>query len=217
MQNESTFETFESAQVNELYAALAKAQGEFAEADKDANNPYFKSKYATLAENVRASRPALSKHGLSVTQKPLVINGTDYLVTKLCHSSGQWTEARASIKPAKQDIQGWGSYVTYLRRYCYASICGVITGDDDDGESDRIAHEKISKSSVKEEKISEDQFYELSDMIGEDDEYRTKLLKLFNIDSLMGLPKKNFSAVVRSATAHNLKKQQQSVDAAAPA
>ena len=145
-------EIFESAECNELYAALAKAQGEFDEASKDANNPFFKSDYATLGEVVRVSRPALSRNGLAVTQKPVMIDGISYLITKLGHASGQWTESRALISPAKPDIQGWGSYITYLRRYCYAAICGVIIGNDDDGESDRQAHEQ--KPSKKQDAVA---------------------------------------------------------------
>src|SRR5271170_773684 len=55
-----------SSECNKLFEALAKAQSEMLIADRDSNNPYFKSKYADLASITRASRPSLTKHGLSV-------------------------------------------------------------------------------------------------------------------------------------------------------
>jgi hypothetical protein len=123
--------------LNELFAALAKAQSEMQIAALDSENPYFKSKYADLASIVKASRPALTKNGLSVIQQILPNDdGQNILHTILCHSSGQWIESRMRILPAKPDVQSLISYVTYIRRAAYAALIGVVTGDeDDDGES----------------------------------------------------------------------------------
>ncbi|CDK30160.1 ERF family protein [Candidatus Babela massiliensis] len=125
-----------SENLNELFTALAKAQGEMKIANELCENPYFKSKYANLAEIVKASRPALSKNGLSVIQQILSDDeGRMLLCTILSHASGQWIESRVRIIPPKNDVQSIGSYMTYLKRYSYASIVGVVTSDeDDDGE-----------------------------------------------------------------------------------
>lgn len=132
LHNRKTEQEQKSFQCNELYAALAKAQGEMETAGLTNANPFFKSKYADLAELVRASRPALTRHGLAVTQ--YIDNAVLY--TMLCHSSGQHIQSSMSINPTKTDVQSLGSYITYLRRYMYAALVGVVvSNEDDDGES----------------------------------------------------------------------------------
>ena len=125
-----------SDSIDQLATALAKAQGEFSIASKDKNNPFFKSKYADFESIVAASRPALSKNGLSVVQNVYRFDdGNHYLVTLLLHASGQWIKSKAQHNPIKSDIQSLSSYNTYLKRMCYTSLVGVVTGEDDDGEA----------------------------------------------------------------------------------
>jgi hypothetical protein len=114
--------------INKLAEALSKAQGEIDIAKKDKSNPFFRSNYADLPSVYKASRAALSKHGLSVSQ---VMAGTD-LVTILMHSTGQRIWGKYPIKPIKDDPQGRGSAQTYGRRYCYNGVVGVASEDDDD-------------------------------------------------------------------------------------
>lgn len=134
---ENKLNSSRSFELNELFSALAKAQGEMNTAGLTANNPFFKSKYADLAEIVKASRPALTKNGLCVIQQiRMNEEGLHVLHTLLAHSSGQWIETRMKINPAKNDIQGLGSYISYIRRYSYAALVGVVVSDeDDDGEA----------------------------------------------------------------------------------
>ncbi len=135
----------ETETLGELFKALALAQNEMEAATTDATNPFFKSKYAKLEHVVKASRPFLSKHGLSVSQRPFMLeNGQRVLLTRLCHSSGEWMEGCMSINPPKEDIQAMGSYITYLRRYNYSCITGVVTEDeaDDDGNMAKEAQKK---------------------------------------------------------------------------
>ena len=138
--------------ISELFGALAKAQAEFQYADKSKDNPFFKSKYADLKEVIEASRPALTKYGLSVMQPVSTENGTAFLHTILAHSSGKSISSVMEIKPPKNDIQSLGSYITYLRRYTYASLVGVATCDDDDGES-AMQEERKPKTNNQEVKI----------------------------------------------------------------
>lgn len=114
-----------------LDAALAKAQGEFAAALASSPNPAFKTKYADLSAVMEAIRPSLTKHGISVTQWP--IHSTDnrvHMVTRIAHD-GEWIRGHFSMPVMKQDAHGYGSIVTYLRRYCYNSCLGVVDADDD--------------------------------------------------------------------------------------
>ena len=132
----SNQEVNESAECNELATALSKAQSEFKVAEKNKKNPFFKSNYADFQSIVAASRPALTKNGLAILQKIIAPKDDDQiLVTKLLHSSGQWTQSTTRILPLKSDVQSFSSYITYIKRIAYASLVGVVAGDeDDDGE-----------------------------------------------------------------------------------
>lgn len=123
-----------SETINEIAAALAKAQGEMAGAKKDSTNPHFRSKYADLASVWEACRGALSSNGIAVVQAlqsddPEIVGVT----TVLTHSSGQWMSSGFCMRPTKADPQGIGSCVTYARRYALAAMVGVAP-EDDDGE-----------------------------------------------------------------------------------
>ncbi len=121
----------QSEHINELAAALSKAQGEIQGAKKDCANPFFKSKYADLSSIWDACREPLTKNGLSVIQTTGEISGHQYLFTLLAHSSGQWIRSQMLIVVAKADIQAFGSGLTYCRRYSLAMITGVCPEDDD--------------------------------------------------------------------------------------
>jgi hypothetical protein len=118
-----------------LPAALLKAQGAIQPARKDSVNPHFKSKYADLASVWDACRDALQEAGLVVVQLPVEGEpGRCTLVTRLFHTSGEYIESTASVKLTKDDPQGYGSALTYLRRYMLMAFLG-ITPDDDDGNA----------------------------------------------------------------------------------
>lgn len=126
-------ETSES--VVELFKALVKAQSEFSVIPKGADNPFFKSKYAALPDVVQAATPILSRNGLAVTQLVTNINGIDGLTTVLLHESGQFISSTAPLHLVKNDPQGHGSAITYMRRYAYMSILGLVADEDDDGNA----------------------------------------------------------------------------------
>lgn len=96
---------------------------------KDANNPFFKSQYATLSNIIESSRDALSECGLSVSQFPI---GEHSLITILMHESGEWMQSEYTMRPTKNDPQGIGSVITYMRRYALASVLNLSIQEDDD-------------------------------------------------------------------------------------
>ena len=120
-----------SADIGKLSEALAKAQAEMEPASKDANNPFFKSQYATLASCWNACRGPLTKQGLAVIQTTEPGTGDITLISMLTHSSGQWIKSKLSVKPAKSDSQALGSCLSYLRRYALSALVGLSTQDDD--------------------------------------------------------------------------------------
>lgn len=185
-----------SDQIDQLATALAKAQGEFSIASKDKNNPFFKSKYADFESVVAASRPSLSKHGLSVVQNVYRFDdGNHYLVTILLHASGQWIKSKAQHNPIKSDIQSLASYNTSLKRMCYSSLVGVATGEgDDDGESavrDIPKYEQISPI------ITPSQHMNLMALVRQFDASKEEaMLKHFKIDNLNQLPSSAYTNVM---------------------
>lgn len=120
-----------SESINEIAAALAKAQGEMGGAVKDSANPFFKSKYADLASVRDACRGPFAKHGLSVVQSPSAEGPRVSLETLLLHTSGQWIKGTASASAKDDAPQSIGSAITYLRRYALQSFAGVAPEDDD--------------------------------------------------------------------------------------
>jgi hypothetical protein len=118
-----------------LAAALAKAQAEIENAAKNAANPHFRSKYADLAEVLNTVRPVFAKHGIAVIQAPSYEGGIASVETMLTHASGEWLSNTCAAPVSKQDAQGVGSAITYLRRYSLAAFAGVAQEDDDGNAS----------------------------------------------------------------------------------
>lgn len=126
----------QSEHVGELITALAKAQAEFTPAIKDSNNPFFKSKYADLAANLNAVRPALNRNGIAIIQADSsdLSRGAAIVRTSL-HCGEQWlaveAEAPALDNSGNINVQTIGSAWTYLRRYTLQALCGLASEDDD--------------------------------------------------------------------------------------
>lgn len=121
-----------SENINELAAALSKAQSEILGAKKTTANKFFNSQYADLAEVWEACRDPITKNGLCVMQ-PIKISddGSVVVETLLAHSSGQWVSDELKMLPKKNDPQGVGSCITYGRRYGLAAMVGIPQVDDD--------------------------------------------------------------------------------------
>ncbi len=119
----------------ELAAAMVVAQSQIEGAKKDATNPHFKSRYADLSSVMDACKGPLNANGISIIQAPVPCEGNKIAVeTMLIHKSGQWIRGRAEVPMAKIDPQGYGSAMTYARRYSLAAMAGVCP-EDDDGEA----------------------------------------------------------------------------------
>lgn len=120
-----------SEQINEIAAALAKAQGAMDNASKDRTNPAFKSKYADLASVRDAVNEPLSKAGIAYVQAAQTTADGVSVETRLIHTSGQWFACTVGAVPKAYDPQSIGSAITYLRRYGLMSMAGIAPEDDD--------------------------------------------------------------------------------------
>lgn len=122
-----------SESITELAKALLNFHKEVGIVAKSSNNPFFKSKYASLPDIQEAIKEPLEKAGLVYSQLPDGLNG---LTTILIHAdSGEWIEASYTMTPAKNDPQGQGSAITYQRRYALGAVLGLTIDEDDDGNA----------------------------------------------------------------------------------
>ena len=133
-----------SESIKELATALAKAQGSIKGAIKDSSNPFFKSKYADLASVVEAIRSAFAANGLSYIQTVEPSQADEVRVeTMILHSSGEWISCGVLALPvSKVDAQGYGSALTYARRYSLSAAVGIAP-EDDDGNAAVAAKPKL--------------------------------------------------------------------------
>lgn len=122
--------------IDKLAGALAKAQGALEDAQKDAENPHFRSKYADLAAIREAIKRPLSENGLSYVQLVRLGDKCVEVETLLMHESGQYLGETLAIPLTQHTPQAVGSATSYGRRYSLMSLIGVAaSADDDDGEA----------------------------------------------------------------------------------
>lgn len=120
-----------SETITKIVSAICKFQGALEPVKKDSANPYFKSKYADLASVWDAIREHLAKNDLCVLQEPSTSGTKLILTTTIMHSSGEYIRSSLEFPVTKQDPQGYGSAITYARRYALQSITGIAPEDDD--------------------------------------------------------------------------------------
>jgi len=109
---------------------LFEAKGEIPVIKKDANNPFFKSGYATLSNIIEVTEPILKKHGLMVTH---VMQGNS-LITQIWDGEKPILES-SFLLPTNGDIQKIGSAITYAKRYNITAMLNLNIEDDDDGNA----------------------------------------------------------------------------------
>lgn len=130
-------------EIKNLASALVKAQAEMSGAKKDSNNPFFKSKYADLASVDAAIGPAAAKHGLGYIQVAHNAENAAAIETIIVHESGETFACGVVVVPvAKADAQGFGSAMTYARRYSLSAAFGVCPEDDDGNAAAKAAPKK---------------------------------------------------------------------------
>lgn len=131
---------YQSPMVNELVAALAKAQTEYPQIGQNRLNPYFKTEYADYDVIMCVIRPLLAKNGLTLFQFTKLISPSNerILHTQLYHSSGQWKETRERIIPEKNDDQKWACTITFKKRHQAMALLNITIDKDrydDDAEA----------------------------------------------------------------------------------
>ncbi len=201
--------TFQSESVNELAAAMSKAQGEYSKLFFNKTNPYERWEYNDLHSILEAVRPALSKNGLFFTQLPCVDDsGATIVYTRIIHNSGQWIECRSRVIPSLNNQHEFDSVLTFQKRAAACSILGIAgSGDrtDDDAEKDmRILRTKEDKgtdinyaydtSGASYERITKEQLEELNYTISTSgfNDLVKQIIARERIETLADLPKSRY-------------------------
>jgi len=126
--------------MKEIASALVKAQREFGPALKSSTNPHFRSKYADLSACIEAVITALNNHGIYLMQLTEEHEGGVKVSTTFIHESGEQLSGGSLFMPAiKQDAQGYGSALSYARRYSLMAACSLSTEDDDGNQATKTA------------------------------------------------------------------------------
>lgn len=137
-------------QIDKLALALIAAQSRMKPAVKSAVNPFHKSRYADLESVWESVSQVLAEHGLGISQTFRCDGELPILVTRLIHTSGQQLISEIPVIAAKKDPQGYGSAITYFRRYALQAILSLVTTDDDgEGASERVQHSSNDYQLVK--------------------------------------------------------------------
>lgn len=118
--------------MSKIAPAFIQAKKEFSPAFKTSTNPHFKSKYANLDACIEAVNEALLNNGIAMIQRTFEDEHGVTVETVFLHETGETIESGKFHVPAsKQDPQGYGSALTYARRYSLMTACGIAPEDDD--------------------------------------------------------------------------------------
>jgi hypothetical protein len=178
---------------DKICAAYVAAFAELEAATKTANNPHFKSKYADLPTVIDAIKPHLSKHGLAFMQMPKPSEGGVSIETILIHSSGDKLSMGVLFVPAnRHDAHGFGSALSYARRYSLMTCFGLPQEDqeDDDGNA-AVKSQQVPPIKF----INVNQFDELQKLVDYTRTDLALLCKHYKIKALKELPESRFDAV----------------------
>jgi hypothetical protein len=142
MSHQQFYETVQREQeyleMKNIASALVKAQKAFGPALKTSTNPHFRSKYADLSACVEAVIDSLNNAGIALVQQLHECDNGVIVETVFIHESGETlSTGKLHVPAAKQDPQGYGSALTYARRYSLMAACGIAPEDDDGNASSK--------------------------------------------------------------------------------
>lgn len=157
--------------MQKIAPAFIKAKRAFMPAMKDKTNPAFRSKYADLGACLDAVDDALLEQGIAVYQETFMDESGVTVETVFLHESGETIRGgKLHVPAAKQDPQGYGSALTYARRYSLQAACGIAPEDDDGNAASKTptqsvrAAPKLQAEAVEPDAIIVAQFNAASDI-----------------------------------------------------
>lgn len=182
---------------NELFAALAKAQGNFPKVKKTKANEYFKNTHEGIDDIMDAVRTPLSENSLAVLQDVYSTpEGKDILKTTLSHSSGQWRSCAMTLKPAKNDGHSFASCVTYMKRTMLKAMLGLAVTDDADDDDGN----KASGRDVERKRLLVVQLEDLISLSKNAESITQQLLQRYQKESFMQMTEDQLNYLIKFVT-----------------
>lgn len=136
----------------EAIAALALAQSQMKTPHKDATNPHFRNRYASLKSCIKAIKPALNKNGFALIQAAGKDEQGHYIQTTFEHTSGGLFTSKFYMEPDKRGMQGLGSAATYAKRYGLLGLAGIEPDEEADDDGNEADAEKEHEEAVRAER-----------------------------------------------------------------
>jgi molybdopterin-binding protein len=178
--------------MQKIASALVKAQKGFGAALKTSSNPHFKSRYADLAACVEAVIDSLNDNGVALIQQTHECESGVIVETTFIHESGEtFSAGKLHVPASKQDAQGYGSALTYARRYSLMAACGIAP-EDDDGNAATAAPAK--KTDIK--KISAGELETITNLAAQAGVELSAIAKAYGLQSINDLPLAKTAEVV---------------------
>jgi ERF superfamily len=199
-----------------LYDALSKAQGEIKNPIKNKKNPFHKNMYADLASHIDCVKEVFCKYGLSIIHITRIDNGLILCKTSIHHQNGQSisTEIPLGNVTLKGDLtigmQAIGSALTYAKRYNIAGLCNLAGEDDDDAETieapQRNGNHNQSKAALHSDKpMNNEQVLQMIsayDQLSKErqENYMKYILTTYKADAFNKIPESEFSRLMNLLT-----------------
>ena len=143
--DKEAFEKPTTKKIENLFNAMFNLQSEIKNPIKNAYNPFHKSKYADLPSILDYIKPLLQKNNLLLIQSHAPCENGVKVITKLLHVSGESFDSTLQFPVEKQTPQGYGSAITYARRYAILSLLAISAEEDDDGnENEKLKQEDLT-------------------------------------------------------------------------
>jgi len=182
-----------------IYSAFVKAQKAFSPALKSSINPHFKSKYVGLDGCVEAVIDALNDNGIALIQETSECSDGVIVETVFIHESGESMRCGKLHVPAtKQDAQGYGSALTYARRYSLMASCGIAPEDDDGNAASKAKKEPL---------ITEKQMTDIIALAQEVNADMTGFRKFLCVNKLEDLPASQMPRAVAALESKRTKQE----------
>ncbi len=156
----------------ELASALVEFQSKVGKVKKKSKS--YVGDYASYDDIMETFREVGPECGIT----PYVTLYEDTITCQILHKNGSLSPASKVILPKEHSLgkgnnmQGYGSDITYLKRYIIQAMLNLASGDDTNGfeqpekdEDDYVPGKKENKQTKKNEKISEKDITELKNNI----------------------------------------------------
>ena len=184
----------------EITKALVKAQLEIKQPKKEGKNPMFKSNYVTLDAINDAIRLPLANNGLSLWHSVELVDTKYTLLTVLAHVSGETIQTSLPMFVEKVTSQGFGSALTYSRRYSICSLLSLSSDEDDDG-NEATAQQTASRSTTHNKPevcLSAEQCDEIDMLIEDDMELLNRILTGYKVQKLKDISSQHFASIIHT-------------------